>query len=709
MNRNSITIDPALVLSPLRLDSPVPAALAQAGQALTRSGQARAKHEHGFFSAPVGYITVALFFCLLLWGFASPAAAATIVVTTNQDVVDPPFNTGGLCGTGSISNLPGVDGKVSLREAIIAANHTLGAKTVTFAPALNGATIVLTGSSLALCGGYTTLNGDVNGDDTPDITVDGSTLTSDIIDIVSSHNTVKNLRVRAPQLASLSNPGVAGIAIVPSLAVATTVMDNIIAHNSVSGSIVVAAGSDVFNNRKSINATTIKHAIVQDNTVVGGPFGILAFNFGAENVITDLTIAGNTVSGTTGLAGIFMAGGWQNPLDPTNNEATDNRIDVVIRDNTSTGNNVPGNIAGIDILGGALLASHNQVTAQVLNNTVTNNIGAGMSAAAAARLGSSDNSLDIIMRNNTVTGNSLPGGPGGIEVLGGGISSSGNHVTAKLIENTITDNDGIGVNARAGLFNSSHNRADVLIRGNTIMRNSNPGRATGIAVEGGLLDSSDNQTTTDLLDNTITGNNGAAIVTLAGQDNSFNNRVDVKIRGNTLENNQGAGIAALGGLGAAVSPTGDSSGNSLDARIEHNTVKNAVLFGLWVSGGIGSLDGAPSKVANGNEVNAIVTDNTVTGTFGEGMHLDAGGSGVANNNDVDVTVSKNTVCGSAATDIHAIGGFLGIPSLLPLPNQGTGNSLEGEISKNTATTVVVENGVVGNSATVTQSKNVPCP
>ena len=107
MNRNSITIDPALVLSPLRLGSPVPAALAQAGQASTRSCQARAKHEHGFFSAPVGYVALALFFCLLLWGFASPAAAATIVVTTNQDVVDPPFNTGGLCGTGSISNLPG--------------------------------------------------------------------------------------------------------------------------------------------------------------------------------------------------------------------------------------------------------------------------------------------------------------------------------------------------------------------------------------------------------------------------------------------------------------------------------------------------------------------------------------------------------------------------------------------------------------------------
>jgi len=83
-------------------------------------------------------------------------------------------------------------------------------------------------------------------------------------------------------------------------------------------------------------------------------------------------------------------------------------------------------------------------------------------------------------------------------------------------------------------------------------------------------------------------------------------------------------------------------------------------------------------VANNNEVTAVVTDNTVTGTVGEGLLLSAGGSGVANTNSVEVTVKKNTVCDSAATDIHAIGGFLGIPFLLP-PNQGTGNSLDAAV------------------------------
>jgi len=61
------------------------------------------------------------------------------------------------------------------------------------------------------------------------------------------------------------------------------------------------------------------------------------------------------------------------------------------------------------------------------------------------------------------------------------------------------------------------------------------------------------------------------------------------------------------------------------------------------------------------------------------MHLDAGSSGEANDNAVEVTVRKNTVCGSTMADIHAIGGLLGNPFLID--NTGTGNALEGEITK----------------------------
>src|SRR5713101_2258917 len=80
----------------------------------------------------IGFVTLSIICCLALGGFASPAVAHIIVITTLTDTADPPFNADGPCGTGTISDLPGADGLISLREAIIAANNTPGADTITF-------------------------------------------------------------------------------------------------------------------------------------------------------------------------------------------------------------------------------------------------------------------------------------------------------------------------------------------------------------------------------------------------------------------------------------------------------------------------------------------------------------------------------------------------------------------------------------------------
>jgi hypothetical protein len=520
-----------------------------------------------------GFLAILVTACGLVLGvFSSPVAAKTIVVTTNQDTVDPPFTPSGLCGTGTLADLPGADGRVSLREAVIAANNAPGAKTIQFAPNLSGTTIVLT-HSLALCGGHTTLTGDVNGDNTPDITIDGRAVLFpfDVISLFSSHNTVKSLRVLAP-----GDPGVGGIVVAATPAVATTVVGNTITHNIVTGgSIFVLTGLNYSANGQSFNAATIKHTRVRANTVLSAPVaGIIAIILGDQHEMTDLTIIGNTVSGNP--IGILALGGEFNERDPNDDGATDNRLDVTIKDNLVTGNSNPGATAGIAITGGAVSSSHNQVTAAIL-------------------------------------------------------------------------------------------------------------------------------------DNTLNDNNGNGISVVAGLDNSSQNRVAVKIRGNTLENNAGVGIFTFGAVGALFSPSGESAGNTLDARIEHNTVQNAFLFGIGVTGGIGGFDSAPDKVAENNAVNAIVRDNTVNGTNGEGIHVDAGGSGAANANTVDVRVEKNTVCSSTPpnADIHAIGGLQG-NAFLP-DNTGTGNVLTGEIVKNTATTVTVQDGVSGNTADVTQFKNEPCP
>jgi hypothetical protein len=72
---------------------------------------------------------------LVLGGIAAPATAKTIIVTTLTDTANPPFDADGVCGMGTVDDLPGADdGLISLREAIIASNNTPGADTITFAP-----------------------------------------------------------------------------------------------------------------------------------------------------------------------------------------------------------------------------------------------------------------------------------------------------------------------------------------------------------------------------------------------------------------------------------------------------------------------------------------------------------------------------------------------------------------------------------------------
>jgi len=264
--------------------------------------------------------------------------------------VDQPFDTGGLCGNGTVADLPGEDGQVSLREAIHAANHTPGSKTIKFASSLSGATIVLTGP-LYLCGGHTTLNGDIDGDTAPDIIRDGNAVTPpfEVIGIVSSHNTVKNLEV----LALAQNPLVGGISITVTPAVTTTVMDNTIAHNIVHGVLSVGTGADAFNNLQSISDVTVKHVRVRDNEVSGSlASGISVSNTGNRNALTDLTITGNTISGNR--VGIDVSNGWQNFAHPEDGGASENRLEVTITDNTVTGNGFPSPnpTGGILIFGG---------------------------------------------------------------------------------------------------------------------------------------------------------------------------------------------------------------------------------------------------------------------------------------------------------------------------------------------------------------------
>jgi hypothetical protein len=106
------------------------------------------------------------------------ASAQTIVVDTLADAADPPFDSNPPCGSGTLAELPGADGKISLREAIVAANNTGGPQEIRLDASLRGGTVTVDFDSgdegtepeplPILCGGDTTIDGDADDDETPD-------------------------------------------------------------------------------------------------------------------------------------------------------------------------------------------------------------------------------------------------------------------------------------------------------------------------------------------------------------------------------------------------------------------------------------------------------------------------------------------------------------------------------------------------------------
>jgi hypothetical protein len=465
----------------------------------------------------VGFFTVlGMVSCLVLGGFASPALAEIIVVTTLTDTADPPFNADGLCGTGTISDLPGADGLVSLREAIIAANNTPDTQTITFDPSLSGGTIVVNFDDLdgdaapdrlpALCGGQTRIDGDLDGDDVPDITLEGAVFpvasAAAGILVLSSHNTITGLRVQhfpvgiQVRAGDFINPGtvehtrvtnnilteskVAGLSVatgnIPdSLIAHTTITHNLMMNNARMGIFVSAnlsgTGSD----------TQITHTTITDNEVRGNrSVGIFLLSLGDHNVLSNTTIARNTVSGSTSI-GINVYGGFGG--------ADGNSLDFDIKDNTVTDNG----LVGIRVIVGQDNSSHNYAEARIQGNTIERYSLLGIAAVAGEGAVvfptgiCNNNVLDVRIERNTVrsligNGIAVVAGAGSPDGRAGAIANN-NEATAIVAHNTVEGNTASGIGLPAGGFGlASGNTLDVRVAHNTVCHNT----GTDISGEGGV-------------------------------------------------------------------------------------------------------------------------------------------------------------------------------------------------------------------------------
>ena len=188
----------------------------------------------------------------------SPVGAAVVVVDTLADTADAAFDDDVPCGVGlgSIADLPGADGLVSLREAIVATNNSAGADTITFAGGLSGGTILVDFDGPdadadpeplpELCG-ETLLDGDFDGGNPgPDVSLDGSSfafvgvgVSADGLVMLGADNTVRGLHVTQFPEAGIVVAGIPG-----QRADRNRILDNVVTETRPAGRAPPAPSRD---------------------------------------------------------------------------------------------------------------------------------------------------------------------------------------------------------------------------------------------------------------------------------------------------------------------------------------------------------------------------------------------------------------------------------------------------------------------------------
>ncbi len=414
-------------------------------------------------------------------------AGEIVVVDSTTDVVDG--------GTTSISDLnadPGADGVISLREAITAANNTLGADTVNFNIPVDTDPGCDVGSGVCTIqpGGFglPTITQPITIDGTsqptfattPVIEIDGSLALTDATGIAINvgNSTIRGLVIHSFLTNSdivmwgVGNNFVEGnfLGVDPSGTSNRTTTNSVhvyaISNNTIGGTTTAARNviSGNTNPAVALNAGASNN-FVRGNFIGTDLTGTIALGNSGNDIVT-LDSPNNTIGGTVAGAGNLVAGNLDSDY-----------ASIGLGFPASTGNLVQGNFVGTDItgtvdLGGASIAIY---IAEGSNNTI------GGTTPAAANLISGGDSSGVGIATgggNSVQGNligtqldgvtPLPNGSHGVLIYSG----AGNNIVGGRTAgtgNTIAFNGGSGVDLRgdAGVGNT--------IAGNSIFSNVNLG------------------------------------------------------------------------------------------------------------------------------------------------------------------------------------------------------------------------------------------
>ena len=582
--------------------------------------------------------------------YTPPAYTIPPVVLNRGTVIAVTNATGAVNGdTSSVRALmanPGSDG-ISLIEAITATNNDPGTWNIQFAPALKGATIL--GGMPYLSGGNVTINGDIDGDGQPDITI-----TSTIF-VISGGNTVNGLALQNGANVQIQRPS--------------------------SKFQLPAATGKTFSDITISNLviTNVQNEGIVLNSTLGEPGTAPPLPaLVTRNTWDHILITGNTIS--TAASGRFLAidlliGGT---VGDTLQHSTIANNHIVIQS--------PGGI-GIQVLAGAGLGSTNN---QVLDTLIANNVITGTFVESGIHVGAgvgsaSNNSLNgirIIANQMLMTGPGLyPAEPEGIVIVGGDAASDDMNPPVFPIQ-----------------YSENNTISNLSILANTIQEKAPVAGVPGIAPLGISVQESccgNRNNTLDslsILGNTITGALNAGVVLNGGASGGYYSRTttadwlsNVLIQANTIQmasaisngcNCYPGGMGITFG-GIQVWTGSEEPGDSVNGLSILNNEVDTPLVGISVIGGLGAggalnapVSPADNNVVSGAQISCNQVDQAATVAVApytgiKGINVVAGLLNASGNQVRQLSVATNLV-----------GGVLNDVSLFAyLGSSGSGNSI----------------------------------
>ncbi|MGI6250065.1 MAG: choice-of-anchor D domain-containing protein [Anaerolineaceae bacterium] len=417
----------------------------------------------------------------LLNQLAAPEGKTLIVTNTNEEL------NGDLSSPAALIANPGPDG-ISLREAIIAAEASAEFDVIRFHETLKGAQISTLESVPPIEVGNLLIDGDVDSDGSPDITLDGTNSARDTCFQVYGGS---NVFIRGFIVRNFTNNAVA---ISPDPAKGKPVVSGIIVYqNDLSSTLNNAVDMTMW----QMDHTAIRNVEIVENNLHDSRAGVVVHagmgDGASNNEVEGIKIISNIINNPGYNIGVFISPASSNGISNnairnveirgnhmSNHENTTILIDA--SNQTNCNNNIAENILiadnwldGLDVTIEALSESGKYSYGNQLSNiTITGNVisTGGIQFSGATGEGAHDNVISNVLIERNLIHDCMANGIYLTAGTGGAYQNTLENVI--LRSNVMYDNNDAGILVRGDYYTSPNNTInDVTITNQTLVNNGN--------------------------------------------------------------------------------------------------------------------------------------------------------------------------------------------------------------------------------------------